>query len=74
VGEQLTIQYYLYQPEDLEIILFDVSGKLVQRQTITNSIEGLRHFQIQTDGLPSGNYFIEIKTPHCSYRKKVVKE
>ncbi len=74
VGDQLVIQYYLYEPQEVEITMLDITGKQVRSQKISTNADGLHHYALNTTALPKGNYLVELKTPQCSYRKKVIKD
>ncbi len=74
VGDKLGIQYFLYDAEEMEVVVYDMAGKQLSAQKISNSSTGLHYFQLNTSQLPKGVYIVELKSKQASYRKRIAKE
>ena len=74
VNDKLIIQYYLYEPQDVTMNVYDVNGRLISESKISSSTDGLHHAQLSTADLPVGNYVVELKTAKLAYRKRIVME
>jgi len=70
MDEVIYIEYSIEYETDIQVELFDVAGKKVLSQNY-NSTES--RWQINTDGLASGTYFLRINTPTGMIIRKVVK-
>lgn len=57
------------QQENMNISIFDSSGKLVYEKLNTNN----QNISIQTINWTSGTYFLQIKTSNNSYSRKLIK-
>jgi hypothetical protein len=74
---ETTITFYLDKKENIEIIIYDINGKLIRKLTPQNISVG-KNF-IKWDGknddmkiVPSGTYFYTIKTNNKQYSKKMI--
>ncbi len=74
VNDKLVVQYYLYEPSQVEFNVFDVAGKLISKDEVFHPNTGLQYAQLNTLALPAGNYVVEVKAGGHTYRKKVIKE
>ncbi len=55
-------------PNDVEIVLFDGSGRQVYRSRIVE-----KRVTIQTKALPSGAYFLKIRSPHGQSMHRIIR-
>lgn len=58
--EELTVQFSLPNAQNLEIVILDVSGKVLQSHSIHGN-EGINQVFVATDGFSSGLYFLEAR-------------
>ncbi len=74
VADDMTIQYFDYNPGKTELKMMDTEGRIVLQKTFITTDAGLHHFKISTGGIPNGNYLVEISSSQKTYRKKIVKQ
>lgn len=74
VNTLLTIQYFLYQTEDVTVNVFDALGKKCMSKKVSAVSSGLQHLQLNTENLPAGNYLVELQTLSGGYSGRIVKE
>jgi len=72
VQSLLEISYQLPAREDVTVKIFDVTGRLVQSITSESTGAGLHHVVWNTNGEPSGIYFVQLKTASYTVTKKAV--
>jgi hypothetical protein len=68
-SESITLKYSLPADESGTLKLFEVTGKLIKSQTL-NQREGV--ITLNTQDLPSGVYFAELRSEGARVRRKVV--
>jgi len=64
-GSELTLDLRLHQPEDLQLLVADASGRIVQRYQQTLN-KGLQQHRVTLQGLSSGLYFIRVALGNTS--------
>ncbi len=67
-NQNFTIDYQLINSENIELNIFDSSGKLIISELLQNSKKGQLHGLISTSGV----YFIKVKTPSFSKSFKLI--
>ncbi|NPV14864.1 T9SS type A sorting domain-containing protein [candidate division WOR-3 bacterium] len=67
---ETTIKYQLTQMGDVSLSLFDISGREVKRLVREKKRAGIYTVRLNSDNLPSGVYFIRLKT--VNFTKKLV--
>lgn len=67
-NQNFTIDYQLINSENIELNVFDSSGKLIISELLQNSKKGQLHGLISTSGV----YFITVKTPSFSKSFKLI--
>ncbi len=76
--DNTTISFNLVQTSDIELIVFDVSGKLVDKITRKGLGSGKNEFEINTAKLQSGDYIYQLQVSNLSgtfkQSKKFVKK
>lgn len=70
---EVLIQYYLYEPSDVNIQLTNISGQTVYTQNIKQSGNGLFNAEADMSKLASGVYMMNVVTGGKTYSKKIVK-
>ncbi len=61
-GRSLGISYYIPEPTDLRLALFDASGTLVREDYHETQRQGLHKLLWNTSGMASGVYFVRLET------------
>jgi Zn-dependent metalloprotease len=69
-GSELNIALSLDQPEDVQIRLFDLTGRIVYAYT-KESVRGETTLRVSTASFPRGLYLLEVKTAAGKQVKKV---
>jgi len=67
------IQYYVDNPQNVDISIFDISGKKIK--IITSHLHQVGHYKVRwelDDSIGSGIYFCHLKTGNFSITKKLV--
>lgn len=70
--ENLFLNFESTSTSELNIIVFDITGKILQQNTIQNSV-GENQLKINTEDYEAGIYFIEINDGSNSKRIKFIK-
>jgi hypothetical protein len=70
---EVALQYYLYEPANMEITFLDMSGKIISHKTEMQSQAGLYSSKLYLDGLPAGNYLLSIKCGNNIYSRQIIK-
>lgn len=71
--DDITIQLFLNEKEDLTFECYDITGKLVYQQEIISLNEGLNYVKLYLNSLNAGNYSLVIKSAHHYSTKKLIK-
>lgn len=74
VDDELVIQYYLFNNEDIAFAVYDAAGRIIRTQKVAHADYGLQYLVLNTSQFPSGNYIVELKGNTGSYRKQVIKK
>jgi hypothetical protein len=69
---ETTIQYSLPEPGDLQLAVYDISGRLVKDFSKSNQRAGSAQFKWQANELASGSYFVSIRSGIHSQTQKVL--
>ena len=69
--DQLTLEVRMAKPEAVELQLFDLSGKLKMKRTLSST--GLIREQLDLSDLPAGAYFLVVSGERTSGVRKVLK-
>jgi len=70
VDEAIYIEYSLDYNTNIQVELFNVTGKKVFSETYNSA---KNNWQIKTDGFPSGTYFLHINSPTGTITRKMIK-
>jgi hypothetical protein len=70
---EVTFQFYLNQPEDLNITVYDLAGKQVYADEISSFNTGVNYAQINISNLASGTYTFIIESETNRVSKKIIK-
>ena len=57
VASELTIPFELQSADEISITVFDITGKMLQRQAAHRFMPGANQIKINVSDLPTGNYF-----------------
>jgi ELWxxDGT repeat protein len=69
----VNLKYQLNQSGNVQVQLFDVSGRWAQSVIHENQIQGTHQIQIPLDHIPEGIYLIEIQTPQGKQTVKFIR-
>jgi hypothetical protein len=67
-----TIGFYVQNPAQIEIAVYDVQGRLVKQLTNGRFTRGKHEIMFEADALPSGAYFAQLKTSNSQFTRKLV--
>ena len=73
VSSQFSIEFTLYNDSHISLEFYDILGNLIENVANGNFTIGNYQFDIKTDALVQGIYFIILKTDYGSETKKVIK-
>ncbi len=66
------ITYYLEQPSNVELELYNIEGRLVKSLFSGFEPGGYQDFILNSDGISSGTYFIKLQTSEKTITRKLV--
>jgi len=72
-AKEVAIQYYLFKPSDVSIMLTDINGKQVYNQKIAHQEVGLFNAEADLSSIASGTYLLTISAGTNLVSKKLVK-
>lgn len=70
---KVDVQYYIYKPGDVAILLTDINGKQVYSKKIQHQQPGLFDAELELDNVAGGTYLLTIATGNKTVTKKLVK-
>jgi alkaline phosphatase D len=70
----MTVQVYLPQPGNVEIVLLDMQGRTVATQHRALEEQGLHQIQLDWQDLAAGQYVLQVRTASGSVSRLVVKQ
>jgi hypothetical protein len=70
---QLTISFYLLEPMDYELILFNQSGQRLRLIHAEKNAAGRREIGLRLNDLSSGQYYLWFQSKKISKVKKIIK-
>jgi len=73
VGSYMIVQYYLYEPGEVQFNLYNCIGQLMQTSK-QDSGTNLQYVQLKTENIAAGNYVLEIKSKGQTFHRKIVKK
>lgn len=71
--DEVAVQYYLFKPAAVRIMLTDMNGKTIYSQKTTHNEKGLFNTQADLSSVAAGNYLLSIEAGGKVYTKKLVK-
>ena len=71
--EDVTLQFYLYEKEDIRIKLYDISGKLLFEDVAKNLTVGVNYMKLNLSSINSGTYNIVLETKSNRVSKTLIK-
>ena len=73
-SNQTNLIFNLKEKSQVEVSLYSQTGQLIQLiQTSQQFLPGFNTLLITTEGLPTGNYYLVLKTDNQIYTKKLIK-
>lgn len=73
VASELTIPFELESADEISVSIFDISGKILQRQAAQRYLPGANQIKVNVSDLPAGNYFYTlIPTDGISTSRKFI--
>ncbi|MFN8276379.1 MAG: alkaline phosphatase D family protein [Chitinophagales bacterium] len=73
VDEAITVQYYLYKTEDVQVQVTDALGKVLYDQLYRKNEEGLHHALVPMKDVAAGTYQVRVVVGNQVYTKRMVK-
>lgn len=74
VFNDLVVRYYLYEQQNVSIIVSDIAGKLVLKQDYPREEVGLKQQRISlVANTPKGTYIVAVKAGNTILSKKIIK-
>jgi hypothetical protein len=67
-----TIGFYVQNPAQIEIAVYDVQGRLVKQLTSGKFTRGRHEIIFEANALPSGTYYAQLNTPTSKFTQKLV--
>jgi hypothetical protein len=72
-ASEITIPFELQSGDEISVSIFDISGKILQRQAAQRYLPGANQIKVNVSDLPAGNYFYTlIPTDGISSTRKFV--
>ncbi|MEM7104515.1 MAG: alkaline phosphatase D family protein [Bacteroidota bacterium] len=71
--EDFAIQYFVREAGKMEVMLIDVSGKMVYSEDLGHLNEGIWRTRVIGNNLPAGSYFVVLKSENGIFQRMVVK-
>jgi len=68
-SQNLSISYTLFSPQEIEISVYDVCGRLISKE---NGTKAKGKYIFVVNDLADGIYFVKFKSPEFEARKKVI--
>lgn len=72
--EAATLQFSLYTPGEVNISLFDLSGKLIRAEKYTQRLAGYQSLQVDVTDLTPGIYLLRIETAGGTQHLRLFKQ
>ncbi len=72
--ENTEVKYLLNQSGDVDIIITDINGHSISRQTLKNQPAGQGSYQLEGAGLAPGMYILQVKTNGQLIQKKLIRK
>jgi hypothetical protein len=67
-----TIGFYVQNPAQIDIAVYDIQGRLVKQLTNGRFTRGKHEIMFEADALPSGAYFARLNTSNSQFTQKLV--
>lgn len=71
LGEQLKVQVQIDEPQNIQIVLIDLQGKLVNTLFAGHWPTGLQQTTFNTSTLPSGIYIVHLVSPRGVFTQRI---
>ena len=71
--DEVTIQFYLFQAEDVNVKLYDITGKLVFNDIAANLSPGINYMKLNLQSIKSGPYNLVLETNFHRATKSLIK-
>ncbi len=72
-GSRLMVEYYLSEPAEVSMILFDMQGRMLEQYPKERKEDGYYTYSIQMEGYQRGEYLLRITVNEKTYTEKIVK-
>jgi len=73
IVDNVTVQFYLHQSENINVKVYDITGKLVFKNIASNLSIGVNYMQLNLQSLEAGTYNLVLETNFHRSTKKLVK-
>ncbi|MCK4234242.1 T9SS type A sorting domain-containing protein, partial [candidate division WOR-3 bacterium] len=73
IRDQMTVNFSISSTSEVTLLVYDVTGKIVRYLTQDNYQAGFHQLSFNLKDLPSGIYFLKLKTPEDQERIKIIK-
>ena len=71
--DEITVQFYLFDAEDIKIKLYDIAGKLVFNDIATNLSPGVNYMKLNLQSIKAGHYNLVLETNFHRATKSLIK-
>ena len=71
--DEVTLQFYLFQEEDVKVKLYDIAGKLVFNDIATNLSPGINYMKLNLQSIKAGPYSLVLETNFHRATKSLIK-
>jgi len=71
--KEVAIQYYIFSPGPVNMMLTDLNGKIFYSQTKSNLEAGLYNAELDLGGISAGTYLLTVSAGNKSISKRMVK-
>jgi hypothetical protein len=71
-SEIINLDLDLNRDTDIQLAIFSAAGQLIYNKTLNNQIAGKQHIEL-TPNIPTGVYFLQIKTKDGQFTKRILK-
>ena len=71
--DEITVQFYLFQEEEVKVKLYDMAGKLVLNDIATNLNSGINYMKLNLQSITAGPYNLVLETNFHRATKSLIK-
>ena len=72
LDQEIVVDYKALQDEEIEIVIYDVSGRIVEQFGKQMVIEGNNQVRVQHKDVAFGAYMVSFRTPNTNHNKQLI--